>query len=156
VAPAFLYYYTIALDHRDQNYPAYVYTSPAPGQTGPGAQPAAQPFAVFNDRQEAPLDSIESNRAAVVGKTMAAHAVEAGVIFSLGKALKDTGVTNGRIAVDSPTVQRVLAEAAPQASIVDADDALRRIRQVKSAAEIELMRQASRGNVEAAIAAAHS
>ena len=51
-----------------------------------------------------------------------------------------------------PVWQKV-SDAAPDAHIVDADDALRRIRPVKSAVEIELMRNAAQLNAEAALEA---
>jgi Xaa-Pro aminopeptidase len=155
IAPAFLYYYTIALDHKAEDFPAYVYTAPA-GAAADGAEPAAQPFAVFKDRGEAPLDEIERGRAAVVAATLKAQSARADMVYALRKALKDLGLEKGRIAVDVPPVGRDVAAAVPAATIVDADDALRRIRPVKSPMEIALMRYAAQANAEAAIEAAHT
>lgn len=154
IAPAFLYYYTIALDHRDQTYPAYVYTAPeAGGLKGGGVEPVAAKLAKFPDRGEAKFDFIESTRAATVEKTMSKEPPLADLVFALRKALKDAGVAKGRIAVDLPPVWKTTAEAAPDAKIVDSDDAMRRIRPVKSAIEIELMSQAARNNAEAVLEA---
>jgi Xaa-Pro aminopeptidase len=152
VAPAFLYYYTIALDHRGQDYPVYVYTAPEAGAPPPAAgdEPPAQKLVIFADRGEAKLDLIERTRASVVEAALAQEAARPNLMYALRKALKDAGVARGRIAVDLPPVRATTAEAAPEATLTDADDALRRIRPVKSAVEIELMRQAAFNNAEAA------
>lgn len=150
VAQSFLYYYTIALDHRSQDYPAYIFTAPEPNGAMNGDEPAAQKVELFPDRGEAPLDAVETERAATVAKATARQAPHADMVLALRKALKDAGVTKGRIATDMLPVSKTTALAAPEASLVDADDALRRIRPVKSAVEIELMRQAATNNAEAA------
>lgn len=155
VAPAFLYYYTIALDHRDQGYPAYVYTAPMPGQKIAG-EPGAQKLEIFNNRGSAKMDFIETSRNEIVARTLEQREIRAGLTYALRAALKDAGVTKGRIAVDLPPVHQMTVEALPKAQIVDADDALRRIRPVKSAVEIELMRQAAHNNAEAAKEAART
>jgi len=155
VAPAFLYYYTIALDHRDQTYPAYVYTAPMPGQKIAG-EPGAQKLEIFADRGAAKLDFIESSRNEIVTRTVGQHEIKASAMLALRAALKDAGITKGRIAVDLPLVHKEIAEALPDATVVDADDALRRIRPIKSAMEIELMRQAAYNNAEAAKEAART
>lgn len=149
VAPAFLYYYTIALDHGDQQYPAFVYTAPA-SEAAAGMEPSAQKLEIFNDRKEAPLDQIESGRAQIVKNTLARHAEHASAVFALRKAFAEAGVSKGRIAADLMPVQKRVAEALPGAEVIDADDAMRRIRPVKSAIEIELMRHAAQMNCEAA------
>ncbi len=153
VAPAFLYYYTIALDHRDQTYPAYVYTAPMPGQKIAG-EPGAQKLEIFADRGAAKLDFIESSRNQIATRTVGQHEIKASMALALRAALKEAGVSKGRIAVDLPPVHKETLEALPDVTIVDADDALRRIRPVKSAVEIELMRQAAHNNAEAAKEAA--
>ena len=50
-------------------------------------------------------------------------------------------------------MKREVAAAVPEAKIVDADDALRRIRPVKSPMEITLMRYAAQANMDAALEA---
>jgi Xaa-Pro aminopeptidase len=155
VAPAFLFYYTIALDYAGQNYPVYVYTQPA-SDAFAAVEPPAASVAIFNDRGEAPLDAIEKSRAEIIKAVIAAQSERASSVFALRKALGDLGLIKGRIAVDLPKVHRVAAEAAPEATLVDADDALRRIRPVKSPLEITLMRQAARLNAEAALEAAQT
>lgn len=157
VAPAFLFYYTVAQDYVGQNYPVYVYTSPATEAAAAGnAEPAATPLQIFNDRKEAPLDAVEKTRAEVVASVLAQRSERASALYALKKALSDLGVAKGRIAVDLPPVQRIMAQAAPEATLVDADDAMRKIRPVKSAVEIQLMRDAARLNAEAALEAAQT
>ncbi|MDX2221229.1 MAG: M24 family metallopeptidase [Rhodospirillaceae bacterium] len=154
VAHAFAYYYTIAQDHRHADYPVYLFTAPANDAPVVGeAEPAALPGEPFRDRGEAPLDEIERFRAAALMSAQAQRAAQASLMFAVRKALTDLGVANGRIAVDVPPVWRTVAEAAPKAAIVDADDALRRIRPVKSDVEIALMRQAAQNNAAAALEA---
>jgi Xaa-Pro aminopeptidase len=155
VAPAFLYYYTIALDHRDQRYPAYVYTAPMPGQKMAG-EPGAQKLQVFADRGAAKLDFIESSRNEIAARTVTQREIRAGLAFALRAALREAGITKGRVAVDLPAAEQAVVEALPDATVVDADDALRRIRPVKSTIEIELMRQAAHNNAEAAKEAART
>lgn len=159
VAPAFLFYYTIAMDHRGQDWPVYVYTAPEVGTgaaAGSGVEPVAAKLSTLPDRGQAQLDFIESTRKKAVETTLAQQPPSASLVLALRKALKDLGVAKGRIAVDLPAVQRAAAEAAPDATLVDSDDALRRIRPVKSAVEIELMRQAAFNNAEAAKEAART
>ncbi|MDX2145808.1 MAG: M24 family metallopeptidase [Rhodospirillaceae bacterium] len=155
VAPAFLYYYTIAQDLRDQPLPAYVYTAPAEGTMPDGfaGEPKAEPLAPFKDRGIAPLDEVEKMRSHVIDRTLMQQAARSQLKFAMRKALEDAGAAKGRIGVDLPVTERAVAEAVPEASIVDADDALRRIRPVKSEMEIGLMRYAAQANADAVLEA---
>ncbi|MBL8644388.1 MAG: aminopeptidase P family protein [Rhodospirillaceae bacterium] len=149
IAPAFLYYYNVALESEGLNVPVYVYTSKVPGVMENG-EPKAAPFETFPDRKAAKFDFIESTRKSVVEATFAKDPAKPNAESAMRAALKDLGLMKGRIAVDHIAISKAMAEAAPEASVVDADDALRRIRPVKSAVEIELMRQAAFNNAEAA------
>jgi Xaa-Pro aminopeptidase len=157
VAPAFLYYYTIAQDLRDQPLPAYVYTAPAEGFLAEGqgfaGEPKAEPLAPFKDRGIAPLDEVEKMRAHVIDRTLMQQAARAQLKYAMAKALQDAGALKGRVAVDLPMTERAVIDAAPEASVVDADDALRRIRPVKSEMEIGLMRYAAQANADAVLEA---
>jgi Xaa-Pro aminopeptidase len=152
VLASFTYYYLLADVHRPEDFPTYLYTAPS-GDTGPDGQPQAAPVSVFRDRKEVPLDDIEARRGSLA--LMAAREVgaSAGARHALARALNDAGLIRGTLACDHPTVRRLLEEAAPGATLVEADDALRRIRPVKSELEIALMRQAATANAEAALAA---
>ena len=154
VAPSFLFYYTIALDARHSDYPAYLYEGPGGGDAD--AELAMDDLPIYPDLEQVPLDSIETERLSVVQQAVMQEAARPNLKFALARALKDLGLTKGRIAGDWPTVKAAIAEAAPEATVVDADDALRRIRPVKSEAEITLMRYAAQANAEAGLEAART
>lgn len=155
VLSSFTHYYQLA-DIRDSNdFPAYIYTFPS-GEEGPDGEPLAASFPLFPDRNELPLDAIESHRVGIVASAEKAHGVSAGAKYALAKALKDLGLTKARIAVDHQNVRAVVEDAAPASTVSDADDALRRIRPIKSNLEIALMRRAATSNAEAALAAVRS
>ena len=152
VLPSFSYYYLLADVHRPEDFPAYLYT--APGEAvGPNGEPTALPVTVFRDRKEMPLDDIEARRGSLALMAEREIGAWAGARYAMARALKDIGLTRGTLAFDHPTVRGLLEEVAPQATLVDADNALRHIRPVKSDLEIALMRQAATANAEAAMAA---
>lgn len=155
VLSAFTYYYQMADMHRTGDYPVYLYTGPT-GETDENGDPIAAPVTVFRDREEIPLDPVESRRASLAYAAEKDQGAWAGAKYAMAKALKDLGLSKANIAIDHPTVRGLLENAAPDATLVDADTALRRIRPVKSDIEIQLMRNASKANVEAAMAAIKS
>ncbi len=152
VLSSFTYYYQLADVHRTQDYPAYTYTGPT-GQIDDNGEPVAAPVMVFRDRKEVPLDAVESHRASLAYAAEQDVGAWAGAKYAMAKALKDVGLLNGKIAIDHPNVRALVEEAAPNASLTNADTALRRIRPIKSDIEIALMRQASLANTEATLAA---
>jgi len=154
IAPAFLYYYTIAMDHRHSDFPAYLYA--APGEGLEDAELSIDELPLYPDLEHEPLDFIESTRLSMVERAARAEAARPHLKHALANALKDAGVARGRIAADLQPVRRSVAEAAEKAAVVSADDALRRIRPVKSDVEIQLMRYAAQANAEAALQAASS
>ncbi|MFL2770136.1 MAG: M24 family metallopeptidase [Rhodospirillaceae bacterium] len=152
IAPAFLYYYTIAMDHRHLDYPAYLYRGSA--QMEEDSELTLEELPLYPDLEQAPLDFIETTRLSIVRRAVQAEAARPHLKFALANVLKDTGVAKGRIAADLPPVMRSVVDAAEKATIVIADDALRRIRPVKSDTEITLMRYAAQANAEGALQAA--
>ncbi len=152
IAPSFLYYYTIAMDHRHSDFPAYLYA--APGDEAADAELSLDELPLYPDLEHVPLDFIETTRLGVVERAVRSEAARPHLKHALANALKDTGVARGRIAADLQPVTRNVTQAAEQATIVNADDALRRIRPVKSDVEIQLMRYAAQANAEAALQAA--
>jgi Xaa-Pro aminopeptidase len=151
VSAAFSYYYTIADMFQDSDIPTYVYT--APGGDIHEGPPRAVPLTLFPNRGEAPIGAIEEARVAATERAVREQGEHATFDAALAQALKDLGLTKARIAIDHPFVDAMVSNAAPKGTTVKADDALRRIRPVKSANEIQLMRQAATGNVEAALEA---
>ena len=152
IAPSFLYYYTIAMDHRHSDFPAYLYAGP--GEEQEDAELGIDELPLYPNLEHEPLDLIEATRLSIVERAVRAEAARPHLKFALANALKDTGVARGRIAADVPPVMRNVMDAAEQATVVSADDALRRIRPVKSDTEITLMRYAAQANAEAALQAA--
>lgn len=155
VASSFTYYYQLADAHRSEDFPVYQFTAPG-GPEDENGIPAAAPVSVFRNRNEAPMDAIEESRTSLTQLAADDHGAWAGAKFALAKAFKDLGLEKATVAADHPTVWSLVADAAPNATIVDSDEALRRIRMVKSDVEITLMRQASGANVAAAHAAARA
>ena len=152
IAPTFLYYYTIAMDHRHSDFPAYLYAGP--GEEVEDAELRLDDLPLYPDLEHEPLDFIETTRLSIVERAVRAEAARPRLKNALAKALKDTGAAGGRIAADVQPVTRNVSEAAVKATVVSADDALRRIRPVKSDVEIRLMRYAAQANAEAALQAA--
>lgn len=152
IAPTFLYYYTIAMDHRHSDFPAYLYAGP--GEEVEDAELGLADLPLYPDLEHEPLDFIETTRLGIVERAVRAEAARPRLKNALAKALKDTGAAGGRIATDVMPVTRNVSEAAGKSTVVSADDALRRIRPVKSDVEIRLMRYAAQANAEAALQAA--
>jgi Xaa-Pro aminopeptidase len=75
--------------------------------------------------------------------------------WALARALKQSGLNRGRIAVDDMRIKYILEEIgqADGITFVPGDSVFRAIRMVKSDAEIALMRVAGRNNGDAAMAA---
>ena len=153
IAPTFLYYYTIAMDHRHSDFPAYLYAAPG-SEEAEDTELGLDQLPLYPDLAHEPLDFIETTRLGIVERAVRAEAARPHLKHALAKALKDTGAARGRIATDVQPVTRSVIEAAEHATVVGADDALRRIRPVKSDVEIELMRYAAQANAEAALQAA--
>jgi Xaa-Pro aminopeptidase len=151
VSSAFSYYYTLADTLKASDIPVYLYT--APGRDLHEGGPEAAPLILFSDRGESPVDAIETARVAATRNAVAGQGEHATMEGALARALKDLGLSRARIAVDHRHAEGMVARAAPQATVTDAEDALRRIRPVKSAVEIQLMRQAAQANVDAALEA---
>ncbi len=144
VTAEFTYYYLLA-DH-PYEYPFQWFLFMGPG----GAS------MVFGDAGLEPLPDFERRRRAAVQAAVSAQAASADSNAALLKALRATGLDRGRIAVDSPELASAFARAGLAATVVPADLTLQRIRLVKSARELELMRLAAAANMEAALAAAQT
>ncbi|MBP02296.1 MAG: hypothetical protein CMM25_05765 [Rhodospirillaceae bacterium] len=154
VAPAFLFYYTISLDIRHSSIPAYLYKSL--DQDYEDMELALSQLALYPDLGKAPQDVIERERLQAVEKVISLNGARSSLNTSLQNVMADTGIRQGRIAVDSEVVQKSIMTAAPDAEIINADDALRRIRPIKSSVEIQLMRYAAQANAVGALSAANA
>lgn len=152
VAASFTYYYTLADVDRDSDIPIYLYSAPAV-EVQSNDQPDPAVLTVFQDRGDVPLDEIEASRIRATETAVAETGRHADFAAAMRKALKAHGLTKGRVAVDHPRIAETVAAATSNTSTMDADDALRRIRPIKSANEILLMRQSAAANEAAALEA---
>ncbi|MBX2846755.1 MAG: M24 family metallopeptidase [Acidiferrobacterales bacterium] len=107
----------------------------------------------FADRGEAPLSDIEKNRLSESRKRLEQESLHSSMGQAIQAALKSADISAGRIGFDNVDIGPVLSEFIPKATLTTADDALRRIRTIKSPLEIELMRASSAINVASANAA---
>ncbi len=155
IAPAFLFYYTVALDARHSDYPIYLFDASV--GTDPDAEITLDELPLYPDLQQSPLDNIERERLDGVRQALTNNPARPNVTLALAQVFKDLGIgKGGRIAGDWQTVRQAVAAAAPAATVVNADDALRRIRPVKSPLELQLMSYAAQANAEAALEAARA
>ncbi len=107
----------------------------------------------FADRGEAPLSELEKNRLASANSILKQETLKSSLGKAVHDALKSVDISAGRIGFDNPDLEQVLSQFVPNATLTTADDALRRIRTIKSPIEIELMRASSAINVASAQAA---
>ena len=142
VAPRFYYYYTYVDGGFSTDRPVYLH-----------ADTADQARGFFEDRGEAPLDTVETQRHSTISHALAARPLQDGLIKALSTALKDMGLHGGAIGYDHPSVANWLTLGDLAGSLHDADDTLRRIRMVKSPLEVTLMRRTSEINIAAIHAA---
>jgi Xaa-Pro aminopeptidase len=135
IIPAFSYYYIQADD---------------------GAAPDVQPFVFANSdglrihRLEGEASPREHQRRQMLA---AAAPYSASMVQALAKALDELGIARGRLGCDDNAAAALVAQSAPAATAVAAEDTPRRIRLVRSPGEIQMMRLAASANVEAAHAA---
>lgn len=152
IISSFSYYYQLADHHNPEDYPAYIYTAPAEdegeSQTGLGV-----PVTVFPNRGSVPMDPIEKRRLLLTKGATQDIPSSADATAALSRALKDYGLLKGVLATDIQVVRNIVENVAPESRVQNADTTLSRIRPVKSANEITLMRHAARANAEAALAA---
>jgi Xaa-Pro aminopeptidase len=142
----FSYYYGLAEEQLPQAVQPFLYT-------GPGAAGTAAPAAMFRVVDPERLTARERARrvAADRGTPYAADALGA-----LRRALRELRLRGGSFGVDGAIASDALTAALPIAGVRPAGDTLRRIRRVKSAAEVQLMRLTAQNNADAALAAARA
>jgi Xaa-Pro aminopeptidase len=108
---------------------------------------------VFNDVGSYPLDARENGRAL---RTLKARPFRKDMVAAMADALAEHGLQRARIGVDALDARQWVELAAPQADLRPAGDLMLHIRLIKTPAEMELMRRASRANVAAGHATARA
>ncbi|MDE1147216.1 MAG: M24 family metallopeptidase [Azospirillaceae bacterium] len=135
-----------------ENWRDYVGAGPERMRVEPQAFGAATPFG-FAVRSGIELTAREAawDRAQVRHNPTSAPSPE----WALVRALKESGLINGRIAVDDMRVARLLAGiGVDTVTVLPGDNIFRDIRLIKQPHEITLMRQAQKASRAAAMAAA--
>ncbi|MDE0489469.1 MAG: hypothetical protein OXI07_09810, partial [Gammaproteobacteria bacterium] len=69
IAPTFLYYYTIAMDHRHSDFPAYLYAAPG-AEEAEDAELGLEDLPLYPDLEHEPLDFIENTRLSIVERAV--------------------------------------------------------------------------------------
>lgn len=140
VMPAFSYYYILADEGLLPGVQPFLFTPP-----GASADPASFPLTYRLAGEQVPAR-----------EQVRRSAIEAAAPYSLGleqaltRALRELGITRGRVGYDEASLSTRLAAAAPALTPISAEDTPRRIRLVRSPAEIRMMTLASKANIEAA------
>jgi Xaa-Pro aminopeptidase len=155
VMSEFSYYYTAADDALPAGVALYLYSAPN-ATADPARVSGYEPQSFFAAAPSSELNAREQQRrerTRAVGRSFGSRKA------ALASALKDLGIPTtadsaSKVGVDDLAAQQLLAQVR-QGFTSNADDTLRRIRLVKTPAEIALMRLASQANVEAALATAH-
>lgn len=145
VAAEFTYYYLMADNAYEYPFQIFLFT-------GTAAAPAIS--TVFKDAGREPLSDRERARLAAVQAAEARQPVSADAERALIKAIRTMGLDHGKVGIDEVDLKTVFASANFSAEVASASETLKRIRLVKSARELQLMRRAATANMQAAMAAA--
>ncbi len=154
VLAEFSYYYTAADHPLPPGVVVYLYTGmPSGGAKGSGRE--YQPTSWFPIAGDAPItdrERLRRERTQSIGRAFGSRSA------ALLQALKDldiplTAASPTRVGFDDVAAQTLLNQVR-QGFTANAEDSLRRIRLVKTPAELALMRAASQNNIEAALATA--
>jgi Xaa-Pro aminopeptidase len=129
------------------------YTAPQPDRPDTRSEPPAYPAVAWPAQPDESLAPLERKWATASRRLVSREAPSAE--WGLARALRELGLIESRIIVDDPNVPRILAEVglAHVDCIVDTQF-LRRLRLVKSAPELALMRLAAELNASACRAVA--
>jgi Xaa-Pro aminopeptidase len=113
-------------------------------------------IAVFDTSVDEPLDEIDSKIDTLLSEAITANG-SAGSVRAVARALRRMGLSSARLGFDDVRFGQAVQETLKNLQPVDAAELLVRIRMVKSADELVLMRQAAKinqGAIEAALATA--
>jgi Xaa-Pro aminopeptidase len=140
--PPNLVAYTAALPSEDPSAPR-----------GDAGEPLASPATPWPFRAGAQLSAIQQRWRSA--STRVAGREAASAIGGMVRTLRDAGLARGRIATDDARLgPALLAAGLPELQVVCDPNLFRRLRVVKSAAEVQLMRIAARLNADACVATA--
>lgn len=138
VIPAFSYYYILADDGLPPGVEPFVFTSPT------------DPAPRLHRLDETGATPREAKRREAIA---AAAPYSPDMSAALSRALLQLGLSSSarvRVGHDHPVLPALIAAALPMATTVASHDTPRRLRLIRTPAEIRMMRLASKANVEAA------
>ncbi|MSO97487.1 MAG: aminopeptidase P family protein [Rhodospirillaceae bacterium] len=144
---------TFDIANRDREIPEQIFfTGIKPDAVvKPGIEPEASQPREYISSKNWQFTERETRWLAMQKQALATVAPGAG--WAIARALKRSGLTKGRIAVDDMRIKYLLDEIGFEGvTIVPGDDLFKLIRMVKTPTEVEMMRIAGRSNGEAAMA----
>ncbi len=147
---AFLYYYTHSPESEFYDRLIQPYTGPAGAADG-DAEPPALPARTRIERGVTPITPRNQRRKEMLAK---AEPPSANISWALAKALQELGLKGKRIGIDNPRIEEVAGRRGIDATFVNGENLIRRIRLAKTPTEIKLMRMAAQRNVDAAMVTA--
>jgi Xaa-Pro aminopeptidase len=140
--------------NRDRELPEVIYTSAPRGVplvAGGGEPEAARPR-TYAHRTDVELTARE--QAWIAAQQAANESVAPGAAWGIARALQQSGLAKGRLAVDDMRIRYLLEEIGFEGpTFVPGEDVFKLIRMVKTAPEIEIMRTTGANNAAAAEAA---
>ena len=158
VTTEFIHYYSWADAGFETAAEVWLYREPGDEQAAAAADAAggALPADPFADRGLAPLSTVEQRRRATSDAVPASRRMLPDAGAALVRAMREMGLWQGRVACDHAVIAALCARHAHPGVVIEADNLLRRIRIVKSALEIAMMRRAAQANVNAVQSVARS
>ncbi len=158
VMSQFLYYYSFADNRLESPLEAFLFTgwdariADAKASTFETEPKASAPF-VFADMGVMPPPGYEQNRLDRLNAALVQRPASASAEWALLKAARALGLDRGRIGYDHAIVAGGYRATGMAAETVYADNAIRKIRMIKSSRETQIMRLTSQINADAALAA---
>tara|TARA_B100000780_G_scaffold251804_1_gene198606 strand:- start:10310 stop:11701 length:1392 start_codon:yes stop_codon:yes gene_type:complete len=157
----FIYYYSVADSDFQWDSTVNLFTGwggkiTAESQNNNSVERAVLPPFVFTSKDPQIDRDFEKDRLKVLNQALDNNPPSGNAQTALVKAIYDLKLDKSRIGIDDPVIERIIKTANLGATTVDGDYALRRIRMIKSAREIELMKLAATANAQSAIVAASS
>ena len=147
---AFLYYYTHSPESEFHDRLIQPYTAPA-GPADGDSEPPAVPARTRVERGVTPITPRNQRRKEMLAK---AEPPSADMSWALAKVVKELKLEGKRIGIDNPRIEEVAARRGLQATFVEGENLIRRIRLAKTPTEIKLMRMGAQNNVDAAMVTA--
>jgi len=157
----FIYYFSFIDGDFNLDSNDYLFTGWNKNNTGLGGktnshqneEPDPSPPYTWQNMGKQPIGSIEENRLNVLHQKLNKIPESADYDWALMKAMKYLQLDKGIVGTDHPIIDQIIKKLNLDTQTIDGDDALRKIKIIKSGREIELMRISAQNNADASIAA---